>query len=446
MNQVRIYLINTFTQRLQRVDTSQINQLCTPQYDQGELLFIHRKVIQRYLMAIMLLILCGCVSIEGQGQKINNIKTLANINSVDESVNRKILIFMDGTGNNDNTNTSNTNLLQLYNLSLQKKDGAKIIPLYVRGVGSQWYNRISGGVTGLGLNKNIMSAYKFIVENYKEGDEIFIFGFSRGAYSSRSLNGLIEFANIIDLNEVDKNELNSLVRSLFKSYHVNNDGKFGFDDRLRKGIADKFGHLMVKSKVYVTAIGVFDTVPAIGLRNDDFPDNHRTDLYAKKGFHALSLDEQRYAFKLLRFDESRLSKNQYLKEVWFTGAHADVGGGYADDDGLESVSREWMIESFREFDIFPKDNPRTNCKIDGNCYSGYLHDNFLRSKFFNKMGISRRSPNFEDFVHGSVVCRVNRPTPLINPNKGREPAGKYTPFNLKAPINQFYKLIPYACN
>lgn len=398
------------------------------------------------ILAFMLFVLSGCVSVGGNDQKIDRADNILTANGIDDTMSRKILIFMDGTGNNDNSNTSNTNLLQLYNLSLEKKEGARIIPFYIQGVGSKWYNKILGGATGLGLNKNIISAYKFIVNNYKDGDEIYIFGFSRGAYSARSLNGLIEFANIMDRNKIDQKKINTQIKSLFKSYHVNNDGKFGFEDRLRKSISNKFGHLMVKTKVQVTAIGVFDTVPAIGLRNDDFPDNHRTDMYAKKGFHALSLDEQRFAFRLLRFDESRLSDSQYLKEVWFTGAHADVGGGYSDDDGLESVSREWMIESFREFDIFPNERTRTNCKIDGNCQSGHLHDNFLRSKLFNKMGISRRTPNYEDFVHGSVVCRVNKPTPLKSPNKGREPNGYYIPFNLKAPINEFYRLVPYSCN
>lgn len=357
---------------------------------------------------------------------------------------RNLLVFMDGTGNDKSTNT---NIYQMYQSSVKKAEmGTAIIPFYIEGVGSEWYNKITGGIIGDGLNKNILLAYKFLVENYKEEDKIFIFGFSRGAYSARSLNGLIEFSNLLDINKIDTDKIKDEIESLFEVYNVNNDGKTNFEKRLRKNIEKEFKSKMIDKKVTVSAIGLFDTVPALGIKRDDFPDNHRTSLYAEKGFHALSLDEQRYDFRLLRFDPNKVSSNQILKEVWFSGAHANVGGGYEDFNGLESLARNWMLSEFSEYDIFDKSIEKVDCTKKETCENGKLHDEFLDSgRTFKSFGISRRRPqHHNDVIHGSVICRIE--TPLDKPHKYREPKGKYLPFSLKMPINKYYKILPFDCN
>lgn len=357
---------------------------------------------------------------------------------------RKLVIFMDGTGND---NSTDTNIFQMYQMSVKKaKGGAAIMPFYIKGVGTAWYNRIFGGSMGKGLDGKIREAYLWLVKNYKAKDEIFIFGFSRGAYSARSLNGLIEFAGLLDKNKISAKGLNNHIEKLYREYNSNNDGKPGFEERLRKKLSKQAKGKTVDSKVVVTAIGLFDTVPALGLKQDDFPDNHRTDLYAQFGFHAISIDEQRYDFRLLRFDPDKISAQQILKEVWFSGAHADVGGGYKDHEGLESLARNWMLKQFVQFDIFENNADAIDCSSKATCENGYLHDEFLDSGLFNKLGISRRKPLHNDMLHGSVRCRINRLKPLDKNNKLREPDGKYMPYTLKAPVEDYYQFIPYDCH
>ncbi|MDM8565587.1 DUF2235 domain-containing protein [Candidatus Halobeggiatoa sp. HSG11] len=395
--------------------------------------------MKKFLLILTLIILNGCNEIRQTQIEKEKFESLYK-NHTD----RNLLVFMDGTGNDKSTNT---NIYQMYELSVKKANkGTAIIPFYIQGVGTHWYDQIRGGTMGEGLNENICLAYKLLVENYKEGDKIFIFGFSRGAYSSRSLNGLIEFSNLLDINKIDADKLEDEIDSLFEVYNDTNDGRMDFEKRLRKNIEEKFKNKMVEKKVVVTAIGVFDTVPALGIKRDDFPDDHRTSLYAKKGFHALSLDEQRYDFRLLRFDPNKVSSEQTLKEVWFSGAHANVGGGYGDSNGLESIARNWMLNEFAEYDIFD-DVESIDCTKPATCEYGVLHDEFLDSPLFDEFGISRRRPqHHNDFIHGNVICRIEKDTPLDKPHKVREPNGKYLPFNLKMPIKEHYQILPFDCN
>lgn len=356
---------------------------------------------------------------------------------------RKLLLFFDGTGNDQ---SSNTNIWQMFQLSVQHAcQNNAIVPYYVQGVGTHWFDQLTGGAFGSGVDDNIQMGYQFLVEHYQKGDQIFLFGFSRGAYTARALNGMIEFANLLDLNKIEKGNVSREVEKVFASYNTDNDGTPGFEDWLRNKLRQEFSSKMHQQKPQVTAIGVFDTVPALGLGRDDFPDGYRTSLYAKHGFHALSLDEQRNDFRLHRFENFPLDDDKELKEVWFAGAHADVGGGYKDTTGLESVPRQWMLEHFVQFDIFPK--PVANdCLKEASCEFGQLHDEFLDSELFSGLGISRRVPMPGDTIHGSVSCRLAAKE-LPSPHKVREPAPDYYKgFKLRMPIEDYYRVLEYSCS
>ncbi|MDK9708531.1 MAG: DUF2235 domain-containing protein [Desulforhopalus sp.] len=377
--------------------------------------------------------------------------------------NRKLLVFMDGTGN-DKTDSSNIRVL--YRLALaQSCTGKPIIPYYDKGVGAKFFDSVLGGATGEGASLNIRQAYRFLVNTYDPGDEIYIFGFSRGAFTARSLNGFIEFAGILNKNSIKEvwtdnlpdwfgvSTVHYVIKDIFDEYRVKNDGTDNFDDKVRIRIEkykkENFPDLVFERAV-VKAIGVFDTVPALGLGTNDEPDNHRLDLYASNGFHALSLDEQRDKFRLLRFDDVKLKPGQKLREVWFPGVHGNIGGGYSKTigcdtisnnsenyyNGLEAIPLNWMIEQLREENLF---------RIDGQfpeCVDGILHDEYFESSLLYKnMGTFRRKPSRCDVVHESVVLRIGLDK-LFKANKNREIGCKYSPSNLQHPVQQYYQVEP----
>lgn len=366
------------------------------------------------------------------------------------ATNRNLVIFHDGTGN---TRKSDTNIWEMYKLAVQNSCNQPLVPYYRRGLGTNFGQLLFGKLTGWGMDNAIKEGYKFLVETYQPGDKIFLFGFSRGAYIARSLNGMMEYVGLLNrekLTEQQEDNLNAIVHDLYTYYHHLNDGKPKFSKRLYQIIVDKikinYGSLPLyknEQKVIATAIGVFDTVPALGLGRDDFPDDHRTNLYAIEGYQALAIDEQRDDFRPLRFNDE-VGPEKHVEEVWFAGAHSDVGGGYK-SSGLESVPRQWMLEKFVKFKIFP--NTKMLCNDhDAVCERGELHDEFLDKSMFRTFGLHWRKPTCNDTVHASVLCRLNIDK-LPKPNPVKEPGWHYQPENLYSCLKASYNFIPkdYRC-
>lgn len=367
---------------------------------------------------------------------------------------RNLVVFIDGTGN---TSASNTNVWKLYSLAVAQSCSHPVIPYYHKGVGTRAFNRLLGGGLGTGIDRLIKDAYQFLVEAYQPGDRIFIFGFSRGAYAARSLNGMVEFVGLLDASELlqwerQEKQLRSTINELYKLYSRFNDGKYGFEARLRKSIAesDLVSNLPIygknSPKVVVSAIGVFDTVPALGLGRDYFPDNHRTELYAKEGYHALSIDEQRNDFHPLFFGKT-IKSTQVLEKVWFAGAHADIGGGYGDHLGLELLPRKWMREKLESHQLFSNQfDAVDNCNVPGAyCEAGALHDEFLAKKLFGKFGLHWRFLDSNEKIHQSVLCR-SRIESLPFPNLGREPLKRYLPENISLPLKEMTTAGEFSCS
>lgn len=376
---------------------------------------------------------------------------------------RKLVVFMDGTGNDKD---DSSNIRKLYRLSLEQAcNGVPLIPYYDKGVGAKWFEQIRGGVAGRGTELNIRQAYRFLVEAYQPGDEIYILGFSRGAFTARSLNGFIEFAGLLDARTVQSqwydelpipglSNLHFTVKALYDVYETAHDGTPTFESKLRRILGDeKLARKLRDYKVAVTGIGVFDTVPALGILRNDEPDTHRLDLYAKRGYHALSLDEQRDDFRLLRFDPWRISNTQNLHEVWFAGVHSDVGGSYSqqfhctgEDDyaGLATTPLNWMIRNFEGTEIFPR-RPTPYAE----CPGGRLHDQYFAdwNWIYQNIGMFPRRPKEGDYIHQSVVDRI-RMSQVLRPHPHREPGGKYLFLNLPPDtdterlIKQHFRVIP----
>jgi hypothetical protein len=375
---------------------------------------------------------------------------------------RKLAVFLDGTANDKK---DGTNIRELYRLAVEQAClGSPVIPYYDKGVGAKWFDKVRGGATGEGASLNIRQAYRFLVEAYNTGDEIFLLGFSRGAFTARSLNGFIEFAGLLDKKTIKpkwtdalpywlwSSDIHFVVKNIFDVYKTAHDGTIDFEGRLKKEVKDyektEYPELHFydgESNVKVKAIGVFDTVPALGLGSDEDPDNHRLDLYAEYGFHALSLDERRNKFRLLRFNDLNVGNDQKLAEVWFPGGHADVGGGYKNEEGcnskddkrynwLKTIPLNWMLSKFKDFKIFPAG------RVYEECSAGKLHDEFFDTAMWKKFGLYRRRPMNGDTIHESVAIRMNIPL-LTNRHEKREPDGKYKPQNLKLPLTNNYYLI-----
>ncbi len=143
------------------------------------------------------------------------------------------MVFIDGTGQTGEDINKATNIWKLYRRAVTNAQTQPIIPFYHEGIGTSWWNYIRGQTTGNGIDRHIRKAYQFLVETYQPGDKIFIFGFSRGAYTARALNGMIEFVGLLDKRSVGKLNTDKIINKLFDFYHQTNDGIPEFEKRLR---------------------------------------------------------------------------------------------------------------------------------------------------------------------------------------------------------------------
>ena len=250
---------------------------------------------------------------------------------------KNIVIFSDGTGQKGGVN-SNTNVYKLFNM-VEDRTPRQIV-YYDPGLGSD-RRKIAGNIFGSGFSKNILDCYRFIFENFESDDKIYLFGFSRGAATVRSLSGFIKLFGILPISRPD------IIKEAFNIYKISNEIR-------REDIAKQFVDKHHTMKAKIKFIGVFDTVSALGLENrwiglcGKFLTHkfHSLNLSESVEFarHALSIDEGRKTF-LPKIWE-KLNDDQpkdRLKQVWFCGVHTDVGGGYEEDE-LSHFSLEWMIK------------------------------------------------------------------------------------------------------
>jgi uncharacterized protein (DUF2235 family) len=258
---------------------------------------------------------------------------------------KRLILSFDGTWNIPDENgdegaNTNTNVCRLHGAVLPKDvDGTVQDAWYDKGVGTEWYNRLSGGVAGVGLSKNIRQGYKHLAQKYEDGDEIFLFGFSRGAYTARSLAGLIRNCGIL------KRPNDKLVHEAYQIYRTRDDGVESEQARAFRRAAAHPGNVEIK------CLGVWDTVGALGIPvqsfdffNRHFYRFHDTNLSSivKNAFQALAIDEHRRDYEATLWNPSERA-DQRLEQVWFPGAHSNIGGGYKGDI-VADVALAWMLD------------------------------------------------------------------------------------------------------
>ncbi|RLQ21329.1 DUF2235 domain-containing protein [Seongchinamella sediminis] len=255
-----------------------------------------------------------------------------------EAENKRIVVCADGTWN-DPEDEHPTNVLRVARaVSPVADDGRKQVVFYDWGVGS-YYATVRGGAAGLGIMKNIQDGYRFIVQNYHPGDEIFLFGFSRGAYTVRCLCGMLNNCGVVTRQHAER------IPEAF-DFYKNSKARPG--SREARDWRRKYSH--GPDRGTVDFIGVWDTVGALGVPTRVLAFMDERDLFFDRDIgsnvrvarHAVSIDERRADFKpTLWGDKSAVD----IRQVWFAGVHADVGGGYGPDKGgkmLSDIPLAWM--------------------------------------------------------------------------------------------------------
>lgn len=273
---------------------------------------------------------------------------------------KKIILLSDGTGNSS-AKLHRTNVWRIFQ-AIDQSDSDQIA-MYDDGVGTARARilAILGGAFGWGLKSNILDLYKFVCRNYEAGDEIYAFGFSRGAFTIRTLIGFICHAGVIgyhsqeELDKHAKQAYRNYRRSCFKP--TQHGAHFLSPVTWMQGIAKLFEKPITPhvtaADVKIRFLGLWDTVGAYGMPLKELKPavsfifwpiywkNRRLPYQVDKACHALSLDDQRTTFHPILWEEDALQDQQRIEQVWFSGVHANLGGGYP-EDRLSFVSLNWI--------------------------------------------------------------------------------------------------------
>jgi uncharacterized protein (DUF2235 family) len=214
------------------------------------------------------------------------------------------------------------------------------VKYYHRGVGERLGEWIRGGVGGYGLSRNIQEAYLWLAQHYETGDKIFLFGFSRGAFTARSFAGLINRCGI-PINQ-DERALLIQIKDAYEVYRQSPPDTL-LTEQYKKTYED-----YIHPDSGIEFIGVWDTVGALGIdtrirwvgRHNFAWHDVELSPTVKNAYHAMALDEHRPDFDVEKWKANWPKQN--AEQRWFIGAHGNVGGGYGPKDRLPDISLDWM--------------------------------------------------------------------------------------------------------
>lgn len=260
---------------------------------------------------------------------------------------KNLVVCCDGT--NNEFGDTNTNVVRTFTVAV--KQTGKQHAFYDPGLGTfpspgaitpiaQGLTKLAGSAAGFGLSQNVALSYKFLMENYEDGDQIYLFGFSRGAYTVRVVAALMHACGLMTR---DNANLIPYAFNLFRN-ETSKRGKHG-GHTLELPICDQFKAAFSRA-VPIHFIGVWDTVSSVGNVYDPFKlPFTKTNPSVKTLRHAISIDEKRKFFRTNLWSNPSPSTPTDVVQVWFAGVHADVGGGYPEVDcGLSKISFQWMME------------------------------------------------------------------------------------------------------
>ncbi|HYD37667.1 MAG TPA: DUF2235 domain-containing protein [Allosphingosinicella sp.] len=342
---------------------------------------------------------------------------------------RDIFIALDGTGSNQ---LSRTNVSRLYELVDNAGANRPRATYYGEGVGTG--ARFVGAATGWGIGQDVREAYLFLIDNWRSEDRLFLSGFSRGAYTARILGGLIAVAGIPDLSKYPPKERPRIVERIYDAYKTKrrpNESLEGQNRRRLQAITRILGERPrgAGGGIVIEALALWDTVEALGLPDrtidplEDLDQYFLTVCNVKAAFHALALDDNRaYSFTPIFINTPAMRKacpnwHPQIEEVWFAGAHADVGGSYTPggrtDGFLPGVSLNWMLDKLRHYRLF---DASARAFEDP---EGPIHDAKAYSAAYKPLYRYRREPlryaskvpevnGGKPFVHESAIRRLAR--------------------------------------
>jgi uncharacterized protein (DUF2235 family) len=291
---------------------------------------------------------------------------------------KRIAMFLDGTWNNVSANTNVWRLKSLCACSPEQ------LVYYSAGVGTQSGEHLSGGMFGIGIDEEVINAYEWLIENYEPGAQLFIFGFSRGAFTARSLAGFISKCGLLQPGSPVS------IKQMFERYRKGTAiSILALAKATESGLSQEDKLIKVYSQsIPIWFQGVWDTVGSLGVpipfipkvSHEDFAfletDLRINDTHA---YHALAIDEHREAFAPTLWVKSTPKQREcppardldHAEQRWFVGAHANVGGGY-EDDLLAEVPLCWLMSKATAHGL----QLRHSAVIDGNVNACAIHDSY----------------------------------------------------------------------
>lgn len=339
---------------------------------------------------------------------------------------KNIIICCDGTGNKVTVN-ENSNIVHLF-ACLEKSSNqvcyyspglGTITPLWVENALSKKWYKLKAKASGYSIKNNVLDAYKFLMENYEDGDCIYFFGFSRGAYTVRVVAGLIRMFGILQKGNSAHLEQ---VYNLYQNYRSKDLNK-GKDSSVDNTVSD---HVKIVARikssfsrgvVKIAFMGIWDTVSSVGnvfKTNSNFPYTYNLK-HVKSVRHAVAIDEKREKFMVQKVKPN----HKDLKEVYFAGVHSDIGGSYR-EEGLSKISLVWMLGEASSY--------------------GLRLDKKRVDKYVFGVGDKFQAPDFLLDIHDSykglykIFCPIFREIPkgsLIHDSVAqRQEKLNYKPFNL----------------
>ncbi|OKK11908.1 hypothetical protein AMK16_32625 [Streptomyces sp. CB00455] len=358
---------------------------------------------------------------------------------------RNLVLCLDGTNNEPETGT--TNVGRMYDLAV--KDDRQLVyydpgvgTMGARGAVTPWGRKVTrwaGLVAGFGVKDNLEEAYTFLMRNYRKGDRIFVFGFSRGAYTARALTGMLRTVGLL------RPGTENLVPYAVKLYAQAGEESPTKEQRseyfrLRREFARQFGNPDFPNpfdtgRRQVHFLGVWDTVKSVGWLNWKARiEQARWPFTAKitnvgTARHALAIDERRRPYEEYRFNADAVAQSRgHYQEMWFAGVHSDVGGQYRDDHGLSDTAFAWMTEEAESFGlrVDPQAYRRLldvghGEKLPDERALGTLHTN---EKAWRLLGGWRERPiRPGDRVHPSVRYRIEATADNDRPYAPSVPSG-----------------------
>ncbi|HIG43275.1 MAG: DUF2235 domain-containing protein [bacterium] len=285
---------------------------------------------------------------------------------------RNLVVLFDGTWNDTH---SNSNVKKIYTAC--SADNQEFH--YEEGVGTAHWEALPGGIYGANIDRQILGGYRFLRRRFQDQglledqNGIFLFGFSRGSYAARRLAGLVDFCGLpVKAKDVD------VAWHLYLNQDQDSVNAFTQQGRL--------------FKVPIEALCVWDTVKT--TTDQDFND-HKLPACVVAGYHAMAIDEKRKLFNVLKWNNE-----QRVRQVWFAGTHADVGGGHP-QKGLSDIALKWMVDSAYKHGMRFKASEMKKVKPKP---KGVIYDSY--QGIWKPLGKKIRSVSKTALVHTSVKTRL----------------------------------------